>query len=31
MLSLSDVFSEEEVKEFDKRVRSVVSNPEYMC
>lgn len=31
MLSLSDVFSEEEVKEFDKRVRSVVPNPEYMC
>lgn len=31
MLSLSDVFSEEEVIEFDKRVRSTVFNPKYVC
>ncbi len=31
MFSLADVFNEDEVKEFDKRVRKEVDNPEYVC
>lgn len=31
MLSLSDVFNEEEVIEFDEKVRKVIKNPNYVC
>ena len=31
MMSLGDVFNEEEIISFDERVRKVVSNPEYVC
>ena len=31
MFSLSDVFNEDEVRDFDAKVRREVSNPEYVC
>ena len=31
MMSISDVFSESEVLEFDKRIKKEISNPEYFC
>ena len=31
MFSLADVFNEDEVKDFDERVRKEVDNPEYVC
>ena len=31
MLSLSNVFNEEEIRKFDERVRKEVSNPKYVC
>lgn len=31
LFSLEDVFSKEEVKEFDKRVRKTIDNPSYVC
>ena len=31
MISLADVFNEEEVKAFDERIRKEISNPEYVC
>lgn len=31
MLSLGNVFNEEEVEEFDNRIKKVISNPEYVC
>ena len=31
MMSLGDVFNEEEIISFDEKVRKVVSNPEYVC
>jgi len=31
MMSLADVFSEEEVREFDERVKKTISNPVYVC
>ena len=31
MMSLGDVFNEEEIIAFDEKIRKVVSNPEYVC
>ncbi len=31
MLSLGNVFNEEEVRDFDLRIRKVIDNPEYVC
>lgn len=31
MMSLGDIFNEEEVIEFDKKIKKVISNPEYVC
>lgn len=31
MMSLADVFSEEEVREFDERIKKTISNPVYVC
>lgn len=31
MMSLGDIFNEEEVVDFDKKVKKVVSNPSYVC
>lgn len=31
MLSLGNVFNEEEVEEFDNRIRKIIDNPEYVC
>jgi len=31
MMSLGDVFNEEEVREFDNRVKKEISNPKYVC
>lgn len=31
MMSLADVFSEQEVSDFDERVRKIVANPVYVC
>ena len=31
MMSLGDIFNEEEVIDFDKKVQKVVSNPSYVC
>ena len=31
MMSLGDIFSEEEIYSFDEKVRKVVPNPEYVC
>lgn len=31
MLSISDVFSEDEIKEFDERIKKEGINPEYVC
>ena len=31
MMSLGDVFNEEELVAFDERIKKVVSNPEYVC
>lgn len=31
MMSLADVFSEEEVKEFDERIKKTITNPVYVC
>lgn len=31
MMSLGDIFNEEEIIEFDEKVKKVVSNPEYVC
>ena len=31
MMSLADVFSEEEVREFDERVKKTITNPVYVC
>ena len=31
MMSLADVFNIDEIREFDSRVRKVVSNPSYVC
>ena len=31
MLSLGNVFNEEEIEEFDNRIRKVIDNPEYVC
>ena len=31
MMSLGDIFNEEEIIDFDEKIRKVVSNPEYVC
>lgn len=31
MMSLADVFSEDEVREFDERIKKIISNPVYVC
>ncbi len=31
MMSLGDIFNEEEVREFDQRVKKVIPNPTYVC
>ena len=31
MMSLDDIFNEEEIREFDRKVRKVVANPTYVC
>ena len=31
MMSLGDIFNEDEIRAFDERVRKVVKNPEYVC
>ena len=31
MMSLGDIFNEEEIRDFDEKVRKVVKNPEYVC
>ena len=31
MMSLGDIFSEEEVIEFDERIRKTIKNPKYVC
>lgn len=31
MLSLSDVFNEDEIIDFDEKVRKVIKNPQYVC
>ena len=31
MMSLGDIFNEEELRDFDLKVKKVVSNPEYVC
>ena len=31
MMSLGDIFNEEEVRDFDEKVKKVVSNPNYVC
>ena len=31
MISLADVFNEDEVKGFDERIKKEISNPEYVC
>ena len=31
MMSLGDIFNEDEVREFDARIRKVIPNPEYVC
>ena len=31
MMSLGDVFNEEEVREFDNRIKKEISNPKYVC
>ena len=31
MMSLSDIFSEEEVIEFDQRIKKTITNPKYIC
>lgn len=31
MMSLGDIFSEEEVKEFDERIKKTIPNPTYVC
>lgn len=31
MMSLGDIFSEEEVIEFDKRIKKTIKNPRYVC
>lgn len=31
MMSLGDIFSEDEVREFDQRIKKTISNPTYVC
>lgn len=31
MMSLGDIFNEEEIIEFDKRIKKEITNPEYVC
>ena len=31
MMSLGDIFSEEEIRDFDKRIKKTISNPSYVC
>ncbi len=31
MMSLGDIFSEEEIIEFDERIKKTISNPKYVC
>ena len=31
MMSLGDIFNEEEIREFDEKIRKVVKNPKYVC
>lgn len=31
MMSLGDIFNEDEVREFDARIRKTIPNPEYVC
>ena len=31
MMSLGDIFSEEEVREFDERIKKTIKNPTYVC
>ncbi len=31
MMSLGDIFNEEEIKEFDEKIRKTIKNPEYVC
>ena len=31
MMSLGDIFNEDEVREFDQRVKKTISNPNYVC
>ena len=31
MMSLGDIFNEEEIRDFDEKVKKVVKNPEYVC
>ena len=31
MMSLGDIFNEEEVLDFDKKIKKIIENPEYVC
>ena len=31
MMSLGDIFSEDEIREFDKRIKKTIPNPNYVC
>ena len=31
MMSLGDIFSEDEILEFDERIKKVIPNPHYVC
>ena len=31
MMSLDDIFNEDEIRDFDEKVRKVISNPSYIC
>ena len=31
MMSLDDIFNEEEIRDFDSKVKKVIENPEYVC
>lgn len=31
MMSLGDIFSEDEVREFDKKIKKIIPNPTYVC
>ena len=31
MMSLGDIFNEDEIRDFDEKIKKVISNPEYIC